>query len=201
PRRRANRLASAALARNARLLALAAAVFLLTSALLLRSYVADELEKIPARIELTMRLTDDSAAYLDGGTWEVVRDVPVERLTEVSGSFAPGSTDWTTWQMSTAVSSRGTPLAHSERRVVVDRETGTAANCCGEYVDGDRRVRQAGLVLQWPAGGSWDEYPFYDADIRAAPPMVFDGNATVGGLFARRYVQTVEAAQVPGSAR
>lgn len=201
PRRLGRRAASAALARNARLIALAAAAFLLTLALMLRSYVADELEKIPARTELIMRLTDDSAAYLDTGTWEVVRGVPVERRTEVSGTFAPGNADWTTWRMSTSVSSRDTPLAHSDRRVVVDRETGTAVNCCGEHVDGDKAVRQAGLVLHWPAGGTWEEYPFYDADIRAAPPMVFDGADTVGGLFVRRYVQTVDTTQVPDSAR
>ncbi|GAA4892947.1 DUF3068 domain-containing protein [Streptomonospora salina] len=201
PRRPGSRAVSAALARNGRLIALATAVFLITSALMLRFYVAGELEKIPARAELTMRLTDDSAAYLDTGAWDEVRGAPVERLTEISGDYAPGNSDWTAWRMSTEVSSGGTPLAYRERRVVVDRATGTAVNCCGEHVGGDREVRQAGLVLRWPAGGTWDEYPFYDADLRAAPPMVFDGGATVGGLFVRRYVQTVDTAQVPDSAR
>ncbi|GAA4948754.1 DUF3068 domain-containing protein [Streptomonospora halophila] len=190
---------SAVLARNARPVAVAAAAFLLTVALMLRFYVAGELERIPARIDLTMRLADDSAAYLDTGTWETVRGAEVERTTRVEGGFAPGNPDWTTWSMSTSTAARGTTLSHGDRRVIVDRDTGTAVNCCGEHVDGDRAVRQAGLVLLWPAGGGWKEYPFYDADIRAAPPMILDGRDRVGGLAVRRYVQRFDATQLPDS--
>ncbi|MUL39996.1 DUF3068 domain-containing protein [Streptomonospora sp. PA3] len=199
PRRRQR--VYAVLARNARLIALAAAAFLLTSALLLRFYVAGELAEIPARTERTLRLTDDSASYLDTGTWKTVRDVPVVRATEVQGGLAPGNPDWATWHLSTSVTSRGATLAYSDRRVIVDRTTGMAVNCCGEHVDGDRAVRQAGLVLPWPAGGTWQEYPFYDAGIRAAPPMVFDGYGEVAGLRVRRYVQRIDTTQIPDSAR
>ncbi|QBI52786.1 DUF3068 domain-containing protein [Streptomonospora litoralis] len=193
--------ASVVLARNGRLIALAAAAFLLTAALMLRFYVAAELAMVPPRMELTMRLTDDSGAYLDTGTWRTVRGAEVQRRTEVHGEFAPGNPEWTTWRMSTEVTSGDETLAHHDRRAVVDRATATAVNCCGEHVDGDRAVRQAGLVLLWPAGGTWNEYPFYDADIRAAPPMVFAGRDTVDGLAVRRYVQRIDATQVPDSAR
>ncbi|GAB3454915.1 hypothetical protein GCM10027570_35380 [Streptomonospora sediminis] len=195
------RAGAAALARSSRLIALAAAAFLLTSALLLRFYVAGELALIPARAELTMELADGSAAYLDTLTWETVRGAHLQQRTDVHGTPAPGNGDWTAWQMSTRVGTGNAVLAHRDRRVVVDRRTATAVNCCGEHVDGDRAIRQAGLVLLWPAGGRWREYPFYDADIRAAPPMVFDGRDTVAGLAVRRYVQRVATTQVPDSAR
>ncbi|MFC3994962.1 DUF3068 domain-containing protein [Nocardiopsis sediminis] len=185
---------------NAAPLLFAAAAFAITLALLLRFHVADRIEVLPAVVSTDVRLADPAASYLDTSTWETVEDTEVVQRTEVHGSVSPGNPDWSTWDV-TVDTAGDTMIGHMDRRVVVHRSTGTAVNCCGEHVDGDRAVRQAGLVLYWPAGGSRDAYPFYDADIRAAPLMEFTGTEQVAGLATRRYEQTVEPTQVPESAR
>ncbi|MFC3518084.1 DUF3068 domain-containing protein [Streptomonospora nanhaiensis] len=189
------------LRRNAALLGLVLGAFLVTSALLLRFYVAGQLALLPAEVDQRVRLVDESGTYLDTGTWRTVADTEVELRTDIRGTPSPGNSGWSTWQMSVDVAAGQDMVSHLDRRVIVDRATGMAVNCCGEHVDGDRAVRQAGLVFQWPAGARWPEYPFYDADLRAAPRMVDEGPDEVGGLAVRRYVQRVEPTQIPDSAR
>src|SRR5690606_4125911 len=65
----------------------------------------------------------------------------------------------------------------------------------------DRAVRQAGLVLYWPAGAEPGDRPFYDADVRSAPPMRYTGSGSAAGVPVHEYVQQVEPTQVPDSAR
>ncbi|MFC4562097.1 DUF3068 domain-containing protein [Nocardiopsis mangrovi] len=185
---------------NAAPLLFAAAAFAITLGLLLRFHVADRIEVLPAVVSADLRLVDPAASYLDAATWETVEDTEVVQRTEVRGSVSPGNPDWSTWEV-TVDTAGDAMIGHMDRRVVVHRSTGAAVNCCGEHVDGDRAVRQAGLVLYWPAGGARDAHPFYDADIRAAPLMEFTGTEQVAGLATRRYEQTVEPTQVPGSAR
>lgn len=187
--------------RNAVPIAVALGAFLLTSAVLLRFYVYEGMAMLPPETDLQLQMADEDAAYLDTSTWTSVRGVEVEQTTEISGRPAAGNPDWSTWQMTTGTVSGSTTLGHLDRRVIVDRTTGRAVNCCGEHVGGDRAVRQAGLVLHWPAGASGGDHPFYDADTRSAPPMRLEGSDEVAGVPVQRYVQKVDAAQVPGSAR
>ncbi|PSK97162.1 Protein of unknown function (DUF3068) [Murinocardiopsis flavida] len=189
------------LRRNLAPVLVALGAFLLTLAVLLNTYVYGTLAMLPGDTEAEWRLEDESATYLDTATWRTAKKAAVAQRTEVRGSTAPGNSRWSTWEVSVDTVAADRMIGHMDRRVIVDRSTGLAVNCCGEHVDGDRAVRQAGLVRQWPAGGSAGDHPFYDADLRAAPMMRFDGTENVAGVSARRYVQEVAATQVPGSAR
>ncbi len=180
---------------------IAIGAFCATLALLLRFYVYGQLAVLPGDVEMRFPLVDESATYLDTSAWEKVEDAEVERVTTVDGSVRPGDDGGSAWEISVTTAAEDTMLDHTDRRVIVDRTTGRAVNCCGEHVGGDRAVRQAGLVLYWPAGAAGREYPFYDADIRAAPPMVLDGNENIGGVPTRRYVQRIEPTQIPESTR
>ncbi|RNL84658.1 DUF3068 domain-containing protein [Halostreptopolyspora alba] len=172
-----------------------------TLALLLRFYVYGQLAVLPGDIEERVPLVDESATYLDTTTWETVEDAEVRRTTSVDGSVRPGDTSSGAWEVSVDTATPETVLDHTDRRVIVDRSTGRAVNCCGEHVDGDRAVRQAGLVLYWPAGAEDRDRTFYDADIRAAPYMVLDGHENIAGVATRRYVQRIETTQIPDSTR
>nr|WP_246421887.1 DUF3068 domain-containing protein [Nocardiopsis mwathae] len=175
--------------------------FCVTFALLLRFFIYGQLAVIPADLQLELRLADESAAYLDTSTWKTVKGAEVVRSIGVDGRVSPGNAEWSTWDMSVDTGTSTHVIEHMDRRVIVDRASGTAVNCCGEHVDGDRAVRQAGLALSWPADALDDEYAFYDADIRAAPRMVFDGEENIAGTATRRFVQRIEPTQVPQSAR
>ncbi|MBB4933834.1 hypothetical protein F4561_004654 [Lipingzhangella halophila] len=190
-----------ALRRNPGPALVALGAFCATLALLLRFYVYGQLAVLPGGIELELPLVDESASYLDTSTWKTVEEAEVRRTTTIDGTVRPGDSGGATWEISVDTATPDTMLDHTDRRVIVDRSTGRAVNCCGEHVAGDRAVRQAGLVLYWPAGAADREHTFYDADIRAAPRMVFDGHEDIAGVPTRRYVQQIESTQIPDSAR
>ena len=177
----------------------AVGAFLLTLAALLPLYVYDRVALLPAQSRFEVTMVADDAAYLDTSRWVWVDGVRIVRTTSVdSYAHGPGRS---AWEVSVDTLAEGTVIDHWSRRTIVDRETGRAVNCCGEHVNGDHAVRQAGLVFSWPAGAKAGDHPFYDAEVRAAPLMEFRGTDEVAGLTVHRYTQEVSAAQVPGSAR
>ncbi len=177
----------------------AVGAFLLTLAAMLPLYVYDRVAVLPAQGRFEVTMVADGAGYLDTSRWEWVDGVRIIRNTSVSAQ--PHGPDWSAWEMSVDTVAEGAMIDHWSRRVIVDRGTGRSVNCCGEHVNGDRAVRQAGLVFSWPAGVGEADHPFYDAEVRAAPLMEFEGTDEVAGLSVRRYTQEVSATQVPGSAR
>lgn len=177
----------------------AAGAFLLTLALLLPLYVHDRVALPPADASFTLRMVDNQASYLDTATWTRVESSELEQLTRVEATAHGG--DWSAWEMTVNTSASDRVVDHWSRRVIVNRETGRAVNCCGEHVNGDRAVRQAGLVFYWPPGVSEGGHTFYDAEVRSAPSVEFEDDDEVAGVSVRRYNQSVEATQVPESAR
>ncbi|MFD6950760.1 hypothetical protein A6A08_11445 [Nocardiopsis sp. TSRI0078] len=178
----------------------AVGAFLLTLAALLPLYVHDRVALLPAEAEFDVRMVDDGGAwYLDTSTWSWVEAPELTRTTRVDASAHGG--DWSAWEVSVDTAVPDRMIDHWSRRVIVDRETGRAVNCCGEHVDGDRAVRQAGLVFFWPPGAEEGDHPFYDAEVRAAPSVEFRAEEEVAGVPVRRYEQTIGATQVPDSAR
>ncbi|MFI6574371.1 DUF3068 domain-containing protein [Nocardiopsis sp. NPDC050513] len=173
--------------------------FLLTLAALLPLYVYDRVALLPASAEFELRMVDEDAAYLDAASWSLREGVEIRRVTRVGAT--PHGGDWSAWEMSVDVSTPERMIDHWSRRVIVDRASGRAVNCCGEHVNGDRAVRQAGLVLHWPADAPAEDVTHYDAEIRSAPLLEYDGTDEVAGIPVRRYVQTIGATQVPDSAR
>ncbi|MFL1377706.1 MULTISPECIES: DUF3068 domain-containing protein [unclassified Nocardiopsis] len=177
----------------------AVGAFLLTLAAMLPLYVYDRVAVLPAQGRFEVTMVADGAGYLDTSHWVWVDGVRIVRNTSVSAQ-AHGP-DWSAWEMSVDTVAEGAMIDHWSRRAIVDRDTGRAVNCCGEHVNGDRAVRQAGLVFSWPPGVGEADHPFYDAEVRAAPVMEFQGNDEVAGLTVRRYTQEISATQVPESAR
>ena len=173
--------------------------FLLTLAALLPLYVHERIALLPSETEFDIRMVDEDAGYLDTSTWRWVDAAELTRVTRVDGSAHGG--DWSAWEVSVDASVPDRMIDHWSRRVIVDRETGRAVNCCGEHVNGDRAVRQAGLVYSWPPGAPEGDHPFYDAEARSAPMLEFQERDEVAGIPVRRYSQWVEAVQVPESAR
>ncbi|WP_017571974.1 DUF3068 domain-containing protein [Nocardiopsis halotolerans] len=180
-------------------LLVAVGTFLLTLAALLPLYVYERAALLPAKAEFEIHMVDEGAWYLDTSTWSWTQASELTRVTRVSASAHGG--DWSAWEMSVDTSVPERMIDHWSRRVIVDRRTGLAVNCCGEHVDGDRAVRQAGLVYSFPSGARQDGYPFYDAQVRSAPMMEFQGEDEVAGVPVRRYGQRIESTQVPESAR
>lgn len=191
----------AAARRHSPVLLVGLGVFLAALAILLRTYVYAQLALLPGNVSEQMVLEDEAAEYLDTTQWETVEGVSVVRTEGVLAQQSPGNTGWSVWWVQNVTEAEEQPIDNVDRRVVVDRADGTAVNCCGEHVNGDRAVRQAGLTLYWPPGAEPEDHPYYDADIRAAPTMRYEGAEEIVGIQTRRYVQTIETTQLPDSVR
>ena len=180
-------------------LLVALGAFLVTLSLLLPLYVHERVALMQGEVSHHLRMDAPGASYLDSATWAVREGVELERSTRIEGT--PHGAEWSAWEMTvdTTVSER--VIDHWSRRVIVHRETGRAVNCCGEHVNGDRAVRQAGLVLEWPPGVPEGDHAFYDAEVRSAPTVVFEADDEIGGLAVRRYTQEIPSTQVPESTR
>ena len=180
-------------------LSVAVGAFLVTMALLLPFYVQERVALMPGDVSHQLRMDAPGATYLDTATWTQQEGSDLTRTTRAEGT-AHGS-DWSAWEMTVDTEASDQVIDHWSRRVIVDRETGRAVNCCGEHVNGDRAVRQAGLILDWPAGVPEGDHSYYDAEVRAAPAVAFEENDEIAGLAVRRYVQELSDTQVPESAR
>lgn len=178
----------------------AAGAFCMTFALLTHFYVYPRIAVLPAQAHQVWTLEDRGGTYVDTAQWRTREDVEVVQHTELVGRPMPGNSDWAVWTITVDTSGPLGLIDHHSRKVIVDRATAKAVNCCGEHVDGDFAVRQAGLIALWPPAAEGTEHPFYDPDTRAAPVMRLDGTDEVSGIAARRYVQVVPPTQVPGSA-
>ncbi|WP_285734825.1 DUF3068 domain-containing protein [Nocardiopsis sp. ATB16-24] len=180
-------------------LLVAVGAFLLTLAALSPLYVYERVALLPATARFDVRMVAEDAWYLDTSTWSWAQTDELTRSTRVDASAHGG--DWSAWEMSVDTSVPDRVIDHWSRRVIVDRRTGRAVNCCGEHVDGDRAVRQAGLVHFWPPGVEAGDHTLYDAEVRSAPTVRFEGEDEVAGVPVRRYAQSIESTQVPDSAR
>ncbi|WP_202638402.1 DUF3068 domain-containing protein [Bailinhaonella thermotolerans] len=166
--------------------------FLAVLGLLVRLHVYPSGLGHPVDPDEVVRLRATGASYFDLAGLRQVRGADIEVVTALRGNPgpAPDRAVWT--EITSTLAGDRSRIGYRERRVAVDRFTGMAVNCCGEYVDNDRNARQAGLSFRWPFGAARRDYPFYDPELRQAAPMRFDGVETVRGVRVHRYTQRIE---------
>jgi hypothetical protein len=91
------------------------------------------------------------------------------------------------------------------RTFAFDRKTGQLVNCCGASVNGDKTVRQTGLVgYVFPMGTQKQTYQVFDTTLKKTMPFVYSGTANVHGIQAYEFVENVPPTQtgsvtLPGS--
>lgn len=103
-------------------------------------------------------------------------------------------------------------LSYSDAGVSVDRRTGEATNCCGDYAsagdltDPDRvepRIYE-GQYFKFPFGVEQRDYQWWDSGLRRASPISFVEEAEVDGVPVYVFRQelgpeTIDTLEVPGS--
>ncbi|GII33095.1 DUF3068 domain-containing protein [Planotetraspora mira] len=183
--------------RRAAGLALAGAgAFLLTLVPLLHGFVYDKVIRVPLEHSSLSHMYAEAATYFDTAAMRSrVGDVVLTRA--LNGDTGAGDDQRAVWLESSSLDTAdGDRLDYHERRVAFDRRTGAIVNCCGEYVDDDPAVRQAGLAFRWPFGAQKRDYEYFDPQVKRTLPMVFDGQETVEGVTTYRYRQSVPATKI-----
>jgi Porin PorA len=95
-------------------------------------------------------------------------------------------------------------IQFSQSRLAFDRNTAVLTNCCGAAIGTDTHVTFAGLGVMFPINSQKRTYNVFDTTLLKAVPAQYVGQATVDGLTANKYVETVAPTQVgtksvPGS--
>ncbi|WP_409484222.1 DUF3068 domain-containing protein [Arsenicicoccus dermatophilus] len=112
------------------------------------------------------------------------------------------------WQVGFQTGITGGPwLDRSEDGVSIDRTTGMATNCCGDYAStpGSNGVMQRGeiahegLFFKFPFDAQRRTYPFWDAQLRRAVDAEFVRTDTLQGLDVNVYRQRIPTTRLPGT--
>jgi hypothetical protein len=90
-------------------------------------------------------------------------------------------------------------LSFSDTGVSLDRRSGEATNCCGDYTStGDlsdptsqKDITHEGLVFKFPFGVEKTTYQWWDADVERAVPIEFQGEDNINGTPVYVFKQTI----------
>nr|WP_260407739.1 DUF3068 domain-containing protein [Planomonospora venezuelensis] len=170
---------------------MAAGVFFLTFAGLLRFQVYESVLVLPLEQKRTHRMATAAGAYFDTGTLVSRTGVPLVSTTTLSGDTAAGDENTAVWvEFTSLATAEGRRIDYHERRTAFDRRTGTAVGCCGQYVDENRHAWQSGLAFRLPFRAEPRAYPMYDTVLRRAALLRFEREEEVEGVRTYRYGYT-----------
>jgi hypothetical protein len=206
--------------------AIALGALLVGMGLLARPFVYDRLAIVPLDQDTTSVSVGQNMSVLyphrtdEGSAIDKLTGVTVQNTREVNG--IPGipqeygvEDDQAFWQSSSVsraqVDGEWVDLSYSDSGVSIDRRTGEATNCCGDYrstgdLDNPDAVEDAtheGLVFKFPFNVQKETYQWWDADLLEPRPIEFQDEEEIFGTNTYRFQQvipkTVTATrQVPG---
>lgn len=166
-------------------------VLLLVVAALVRFYAAPSLVKIPVGQEVTSVAEATDATFLDRGSLSVKTGQHIRATREVRSDEAASTSGRVVLDATVTVQDvDGSEISTFTDRVVLDRRTAHAVNCCDEAVDGDA-VSHSGLSYTFPIGTERKTYQFFDTAARKAFPIEYRGTEQVKGLTAYKFQQAI----------
>ncbi|MCW2939482.1 MAG: hypothetical protein JWN00_2467 [Actinomycetia bacterium] len=173
--------------------------FFLTLAPMTRFYVADQLIVAPTDFYQKTTLRAEHATFFDGSKVKLRKDVSLVAVQTVRGDPTASTASTALWDTFTSITDpdSGADIAIRQARYAVNRRTGELSNCCGASIGQDTSVRQSGLGFIWPlANVQKRTYAYFDPSTRQAWPIEYQGEDTVQGLRAYRFVQTIPETRV-----
>ena len=199
--------------RTVALVTIALGTLLLLMAPLLRWYVYPQVAVAPHDTETTtvsvgedVRILDLAAVAMGRANVERVTDITSTRGTVSLVGELPESTsddDVAVWHtVVNNADARGVTVSATESIVAFDRHTGAGVPGYNQAVNGEP-VEHQGQILKFPFGTEKRDHEFWDANILAATPAVYEGEEEIDGLAVYRFVQNVEPTvvdqpEVPG---
>jgi len=181
--------------------------FLILVAILLPTWVTGQVVKFPLNEYQTATLTASNASYFSASSLSEQTGVTMEATYTIKGDASKGSSSTAVWNEYSYVYdlTHHQPVQEMTRTFAFDRRTGQLVNCCGESLNGDKSVRQTGLVgYVFPFGTQKQTYQVYDITLKRPMPFTYSGTTTVEGIQAYEFVENVTPTQiatisVPGS--
>ena len=207
--------------------ALALGALLIGIGLLAKPFMYERLATVPLDQQTTSVSIGQNMSVLyphrtaEGGVIEKLTGVTVQNTREVNG--IPGiareygvEDEQAFWQSTSAsraqVDGEWVDLSYSDSGVSIDRRTGEATNCCGDYrstgdLDNPDAVVDAtheGLVFKFPFNVQKESYQWWDGDLGKAAAIDFQDEEEIFGTNTYRFQQVIPDTviaerEVPGS--
>ena len=181
--------------------------FLILVAILLPTWVSGRLLKFPLSEYETATLQASNASYFSTSSLSEKTGVTMRATYTIKGDAAAGNSSTAVWNEFSYVYdlTNHQEVQEMTRTFAFDRRTGQLVNCCGESLNGDKSVRQSGLVgYVFPIGTQKQTYEVYDITLMRPVPFTYAGTTNVDGIQAYQFMENVPPTQVatqsvPGS--
>lgn len=208
-------------------IAIALGALLIGLGLMAKPFMYDRLATVPLDQRTTSVSMGQNMSVLyphageDGPAIDKLSGVTVQNTREVNG--IPGvaqefgvEDEQAFWQSSSVsraqVDGEWVDLSYSDSGVSINRKTGEATNCCGDFrsvgdMDDPDAVEDAvheGLVFKFPFNVQKQTYQWWDGDLQKAMPIEFQDEEDVFGTNTYRFQQVIpdtiiQTRNVPGS--
>ena len=181
--------------------------FLILVAVLLPTWVVGQALKFPLSESETATLEASNASYFSVASLRERTGVTLRATYTITGDASAGNSSTAVWNQTSDVYdvTNHAQVQQMTRRFAFNRRTGQLVDCCGASVNGDKSVRQTGLVgYVFPIGTQKQTYQVYDTTLKKTMPFVYSGTTTVQGIGVYEFVENVTPTQIatvtlPGS--
>ena len=181
--------------------------FLILVAVLLPTWVVGQVVKFPLSESETATLEASNASYFSVASLREKTGVSLRATYTITGDASAGNSSTAVWNQTSDVYdlTNHQQVQQMTRRFAFDRRTGQLVDCCGASVNGDKSVRQIGLVgYVFPMGTQKQTYQVFDTTLKKTVPFVYAGTTTVEGIGVYEFVENVTPTKIasvtlPGS--
>jgi hypothetical protein len=181
--------------------------FLILVAVLLPTWVVGQVLKFPLSESETATLDASNASYFSVASLRERTGVTLQATYTITGDPSAGNSSTAVWNQTSDVYdvTNHAQVQQMTRRFAFNRRTGQLVDCCGASVNGDKSVRQTGLVGSvFPIGTQKQTYQVFDTTLKKTMPFVYSGTTTVDGIGVYEFVENVTPTQIatvtlPGS--
>lgn len=166
--------------------------FFIVAALFLRFYLPGQILKFPLDEYIVYTLTGNNLSYFSVPQLKELSGVSMRATSTIKGDVKAGSSSTAVWDQFTALQdvTNHQPVEYTSQRSAFDRRTGVVVNCCGAAVDSNK-VHQSGQGFVWPIGTQQKTYQVFDPILLKAMPFRYAGTATIEGMTAYKFVESV----------
>jgi len=181
--------------------------FLILVAVLLPTWVVSRVVKFPLNEYQTATLEATNASYFSVASLTEKTGVTLEATYTIKGDGSAGNSSTAVWNEFSYVYdlTNHKAVEQTSRRFAFNRRTGQLVDCCGASVNGDKSVRQYGLIgYVFPIGTQKQTYQVFNTTLKKTEPFVYSGTANVGGIQAYEFVENIPPTEtttqtLPGS--
>jgi Porin PorA len=174
-------------------------VLLIAAAVSLPTWVSSQVTKFPLDEHQTATLAASNASYFSQKALTERTGVTIQATYAITGDPGKGNSATAVWnQVSTVTDvTNHEQISRQTRTFAFDRRTAQLVDCCGASVNGDKSVRQSGLLGSvFPFGTQKQTYQVYDATLKHPAPFAYTGSSTVNGIPVYEFTQDVAPTQV-----